>query len=313
MTIAISVANLLTLTPRYLTTLQSPPRLDVKKPQKIWGLFSLTSKCFSVLICARVDAAAKAVIRCAFSLDAYPCPLPGCTAMKNTLCLCILALSLVHAHARDAKFIDPARLHPQDILPPPAAPGSSASADELATLHRIQSNRSPAQILKAQRDEARKNIFLYQNVIDEKFTPENFPVIAEFSRRIKKDVSIASKSAKLSFHRVRPYNIDKTLLPVCEIKTADNSYPSQYSTLAYVYAFVLIDLLPQKREAILTRADAYASERLICGAHFPSDVAAGKRYAEAIYQQMDGNPNFQRALKKARNEVRAFYHQAVLP
>lgn len=233
--------------------------------------------------------------------------------MKNILCLSLFALAAFNAQASDPKFIDPAQLHPQNILSAPTAPGSASSLNELAALHQIQSTRSPAQILKAQRDEADKSIFLYQDVVDEKFNPENFPGIAKFSRRIKKDVSIASKSAKLSFHRMRPYNLDKTLLPVCEIKAEDNSYPSQHSTLAYVYAFVLIDLMPQKREAILVRADDYTSERLICGAHFPSDVAAGKRYAEAIHQQMNANPNYQQALKKARKELRAFYQPTVLP
>tara|TARA_R110001599_G_scaffold64023_3_gene178734 strand:+ start:331261 stop:331965 length:705 start_codon:yes stop_codon:yes gene_type:complete len=234
--------------------------------------------------------------------------------MKKILCLSVLALCLSNAQATNkAKFLDPAQINLQQILSAPAAPDSATSKDELAILHQIQSSRSKAQVSKAQSDETLKNIFLYQNVLGEKFNSANFPITSKFSKHIKKDVHLATQSAKLSFHRIRPYNLDKTLAPVCETKTVDNSYPSQHSTLAWVYASVLIEMVPQNRDAILARAEDYAHNRLVCGAHFPSDVIAGRRLAEAIFHAMYASPAFQQELKKARNEIRAFYMQPAQP
>jgi len=233
--------------------------------------------------------------------------------MKRIVSLLSLLVLVANAHASEARFIDVGHLNAEQLLAPPAAPGSDASRSELATLHQIQNSRSSAAIARAQNDEALKSIFLYQNVLGEQFKPENLPLTAKFSRRIRKDVRRGTAVAKTYFHRIRPYNVDKTLAPVCEIKTVDNSYPSEHSTLGYVYALVLTEMMPEQRAAILARADEYASNRLLCGAHFPSDVAAGKRLAHAIYNEMDGNPRFQRSLTAARRELRTAYGLPALP
>lgn len=233
--------------------------------------------------------------------------------MNRILCLLSLIFFTATAQASEARFIDVEQIHAEQLLAPPPVVGSPASQNELATLHQIQTSRSKLQVKTAQSDEAAKSIFLYQDVLGEKFNAENFTITARFSKRIKKDVHLATTSAKNMFHRVRPYHLDKTLTPVCHIKMADNSYPSEHSTLGYVYALVLIEIMPEKRDVILARADEYAYNRLVCGAHFPSDVAAGKKIAYAIYDNMDRNPQFQKALTAVRNELRTSYGLPIMP
>jgi acid phosphatase (class A) len=41
-------------------------------------------------------------------------------------------------------------------------------------------------------------------------------------------------------------------------------------------ALVLIMMVPENRDAILTRADDYAHSRVVCGVHYPTDVEASK-------------------------------------
>jgi acid phosphatase (class A) len=67
---------------------------------------------------------------------------------------------------------------------------------------------------------------------------------------------------------------------------------------------VLIEMVPEKRDAILARADEYARNRLVCGVHYPSDIQASKLVAYSIHSVMDTNPQFQKELAAARVELR---------
>jgi acid phosphatase (class A) len=219
--------------------------------------------------------------------------------MKKILLFCAAPLLMSAALAREPAFF----AAPQTLAPPPAA-DSQTVRDELAELHRIQSARTAAQIAQAQADEKQRTMFIYRDVLGEKFDPDALPLTAAFARRIKKDASIAAAPLKKMFHRMRPYRRDQTLQPVCKIKSADNSYPSEHSTVGYLNALILGDMLPEKRTAILARADAYAYNRLVCGVHYPSDVQAGRQLALALHAAMQANPRFRQEAAAATVELR---------
>jgi len=58
----------------------------------------------------------------------------------------------------------------------------------------------------------------------------------------------------------------------------------------------LTQLVPEKRQQILDRAEEYAHNRLICGVHYASDIEAGRRVAYTIFGSLLASPNFQRGL-----------------
>ena len=71
----------------------------------------------------------------------------------------------------------------------------------------------------------------------------------------------------------------------------DLSYPSGHSAYGWAMAGVLSDLVPERHAQIEARAAEFARQRMVCGVHFASDIAAGKRAAEwvlgSIRQEMD--------------------------
>ncbi|MES2984651.1 MAG: phosphatase PAP2 family protein [Pseudomonadota bacterium] len=81
------------------------------------------------------------------------------------------------------------------------------------------------------------------------------------------------------------------------------SYPSGHTTTNTVWAYVLGDLFPKKRDALLARASEIGFHRVDGGVHFPHDVAGGKRLAYLLYTKMRSNPDYQRELKAARLEL----------
>lgn len=63
--------------------------------------------------------------------------------------------------------------------------------------------------------------------------------------------------AKNFFQRPRPYLFDTSIQPVCKVKAdrTDYAYPSGHSTTGYFEALVLVMMVPEKRDAILARAE----------------------------------------------------------
>jgi acid phosphatase (class A) len=226
--------------------------------------------------------------------------------MKQALLAAVAAtmLCVAPASAREANFVTPQQSHALEILPTPPANGSETTNAELAELHRIEAARSEAQAAAAKWDDENENIFLFKNIFGDKFTKENLPALDAFAARVRNDEGVNTGVAKEGFHRVRPYNLDKTLHPVCKTKTKDDSYPSGHTTSGYLLALTLVDMVPEKRDAILARADEYARNRLVCGVHYPSDLPASQLVAYSIHAIMEVNPQYQKELADAKAELR---------
>ncbi|MCU1293112.1 MAG: hypothetical protein JWP08_1962, partial [Bryobacterales bacterium] len=191
-------------------------------------------------------------------------------------------------------YIDPLPFQLSLILSPPPGRDSVTTRAELTELHRIEVARTPAQITQAQADDHEEDIFIFENVMGPGFTAEALPFTASLSAHIRKDESAASSPLKKIYHRARPYQVDSTLHPVCTLNPEPTSYPSGHSLSGYLLAFVLVQLVPEKRQQIMDRADEYVHNRLICGVHYASDIEASRRVAYAIFGSMVASPNFQR-------------------
>ena len=233
--------------------------------------------------------------------------------------LCIIALlvpGLLLAQApatpapkpqRKPIFVSVDQVYAPGILPTPPANDSWKTLEELAELHRIEQTRTPAEIKHAQEDDAEESIFSFADVMGPKFTKENLPLTALLSSHVKNDEGIIVNPGKNTFKRPRPYHLDATLHPVCKTTTnrEDYGYPSGHGTTGFLEALTLVQMVPEKRDAILARADDYAHSREVCGAHYASDEAASKTLAYAMMGVMMVNPQFKAELAAAKAELRA--------
>lgn len=190
------------------------------------------------------------------------------------------------------------------MVPPPPAVDSATARDELEELHRIERTRTPAEVAEAQADEKEQDIFVYRTVLGSKFAPADLPRTAALSARVHGEEAAAGTLLKTEFHRVRPYNADKTLHPVCGTTTKPNSYPSGHSISGYLEALTLAEMAPAERSGIMARADEYAHNRMVCGVHYPSDLAAGREVAYALFGAMMSSAEFRSELAAAKAEMR---------
>lgn len=218
--------------------------------------------------------------------------------------LCLAAFATGAAFAREPIFVAPDQTNAFEILPTPPSNESSVTAAELAELHRLETTRTEAESAQAKWDDENENIFLFKFVFGDKFTAEALPITNAFGRRVRNDEGVNTNGAKAGFHRERPFNLDKSLHPICKTKPQDDSYPSGHATSGYLLALTLIDMVPEKRDEILARADAYARNRLICGVHYPSDIEASKLLGYSIHAIMEQNPQYKTELAAAKAELR---------
>jgi acid phosphatase (class A) len=203
--------------------------------------------------------------------------------------------------AKKPYYLDFTQFNPRLFVVNP--PDAATTQVELAELHRIQDTRTPEQVEYARHDEEQEDIFFFQTLLGASFTAKNFPITAELSGHLKNEQSAVGARLKTFFNRPRPYQADPTLHPVCVTKTAHDSYPSGHALTGYLEALALAEMLPERHDAILARADDYAHSRLICGVHYSSDLEASRRIAYAIFGYILSTPQFQKDLSLAHAEL----------
>ncbi len=189
------------------------------------------------------------------------------------------------------------------IVPLAPEQESATTKDELAGLYRIQTERTAEQVKAARADDEEEDIFIFRGIMGNGFREDQLPLTAALSKHVHSDEAFISLPLKTRFHRPRPYQWDKSINAVCKLSNAPNAYPSGHSISGYLEAFTLIAMFPEKSEAIMARADDYAHNRLVCGVHYPSDIAASRVVATAAFGYMLANPKFESDLAAAKNEI----------
>lgn len=147
-------------------------------------------------------------------------------------------------------------------------------------------------------------------LLDTKALPATSKLLATASI----DTNSANNAAKEHWQRLRPFWIDKgeTCEPKDELgKSFD--YPSGHSTKGWTLGLLLAELLPDRANAILTRARAYGESRIVCRVHNMSAVENGRLGAAVTLDQVRTQAAFQRDLAAARIELAAARAQASKP
>lgn len=143
--------------------------------------------------------------------------------------------------------------------------------------------------------------FIFSKTLGSWFNPDDLPETAKFLTKVMKDGSEVCVAGKNIFQRLRPFKTDERLHPVSD-KEKTFSYPSSHSTRATVLALVLSEMLPDESKALMAEATQIGHDRVIAGQHYPSDVAAGRVLAAAIFDKMKEDPKFQKELAEAKAE-----------
>src|SRR5580765_1407762 len=179
------------------------------------------------------------------------------------------------------------------LLAPPPAAGSAEEAADLASVRVVFQGRTPEELFRAKKDYS-ISLFLFAPAIGTNFQSGKFPKTEALYAKVKASIGNAIDAPKNYWKRKRPYLLDPQLALVDPEPSF--SYPSGHSARGTVYALLVAELFPEKKEGILAIGRTLGWDRVLIGKHFPTDVQAGRVLGQAIFRELSANAEFQHDL-----------------
>lgn len=140
-----------------------------------------------------------------------------------------------------------------------------------------------------------------------KISEDETPEIWKLLRDAKATCENISGFPKFYYKRIRPFMRfhESTATPEFEPSLRRNfSYPSGHTILGWTSALLLTEINPERADTILKRGMMYGESRVIVGAHWQSDVDAGRLAAAAAFARMHTSERFLEQMRLARQEFR---------
>ncbi len=195
------------------------------------------------------------------------------------------------------------------ILPPPPPENSIAFLNDKAAFEMGRTLRDPKRQTLAASDADYKNISAaFSDAFGQKISQESTPSLYELLQGVLQDShDYAMRGAKNHYMRVRPFVIYKssTCTPELDKSMAKTgSYPSGHASFGWATALVLAEINPARETEILRRGYDFGQSRVICGAHWQSDVDNGRLMGAAVVAALHNNKDFNRLLEKAKYEFK---------
>jgi acid phosphatase (class A) len=218
-----------------------------------------------------------------------------------------VALLLVAATlaAKDSKphFLAPADVDWKSILKgPPAADSAEAKAD-LETVLDWQKKRTDEDVKRCKAEVALSPT-AFQDALGDRFDAKTLPLTFKLLKDVAADVPKIADGPKEEFKRPRPPATDDRVKPCVPVETS-GSYPSSHAARGELWGKLLAELYPDQRDKLIARGRQIGDDRVIAGMHFPTDVAAGQKLGDLIFEKLMTNDDFKTALAAAKAEVAA--------
>ncbi|WP_313378396.1 acid phosphatase [Achromobacter insolitus] len=194
--------------------------------------------------------------------------------------------------------------------PPPAANSAALARDEEARTLTIPLRGSArAQVARLDADlefpQPAKN---FSCALGVDITEAQTPHLYRLMQKVLTDAGLSTYGVKNTYNRVRPFVVhnEGTCFPEQEtLLRTDGSYPSGHTAAGWAWALVLAQISPERADQLLQRGLEFGQSRVICNAHWQSDVDAGRTMGAATVALLQNNAEFIADLDAGRKEVQA--------
>jgi acid phosphatase (class A) len=216
----------------------------------------------------------------------------------------------------------------QLLPPPPAADSAAQQADLAAVLDAQRAAHADGSIAHAVAD-VQQSCGRFSDALGEDLTSERDSKVLMFLDRTASRGALISGPAKRFWKRTRPYAFSAQVERLGDMSpqwasppaidvggslkagnqiTADalahSSYPSGHATFGTLCTILLVAMVPEKRAALFARNLDYEHSRMVMGAHFPSDLEAGRIAGTLAAELLLQDRQVRRQLAAARTTLR---------
>lgn len=172
-----------------------------------------------------------------------------------------------------------------ELIGPPAEQGSPEFKTEMAIVLWLQKTRTPEQELFVQTN---LNLARFAPIIGAELLKIDGIELRDTLATIINEVRTDYDAVKATYDLPRPFVVNDQVKPATDARPV-GSYPSGHATRATVYARILSEIFPDKKEELTELALQIGYGRVIAGVHYPMDVLAGQKlgnaYADVIVEQ----------------------------
>jgi acid phosphatase (class A) len=223
-------------------------------------------------------------------------------ALRAATLIALMYLCGIARVQADELYLRPGQPDGIALLAPPPEPGSPEQAADLQLSRDVAHTRQPGDIARA-KVTGTLSFSLFAPAIGPVFQLDKLPRTKALLEQVRHDIHNAIYAPKMYWKRPRPYQVDTNLFT--GFTESSPSYPSGHSACGTIYAGVLAEVFPERKEAILAVGREIGWDRVIIGMHFLTDVRAGRVLGQAIVREMLESPAFQRDLAAAKAEAQA--------
>lgn len=147
----------------------------------------------------------------------------------------------------------------------------------------------------------------FSQALGVEISDKNTPITQAFLQKVEIETTyFGAKLAKNYYKRIRPFMYFNTHTCTPNDEPAlrqDGSYPSGHTAFGWATALILSQMVPQHQDALLKRGYEFGQSRVICGAHWQSDVNAGRIIGAEVVSRMQTDKQYQQDFKKAKAEI----------
>jgi acid phosphatase (class A) len=204
----------------------------------------------------------------------------------------------------------------RSVLAPPPAPGSAqATADRAAFARTAAEIGSPRFNYAATQlaPSSKKVMQQLSCAIGRQVSPTTTPLTIAFIKRIRTDIDRPVNAAKSHFARDRPF-VGAADPRTCDPRTTvkimpkappkpNYSYPSGHAAIGALFGTVFAAAVPGRAAVVRDWGQEFGDNRLVCRVHWQSDIAAGRKLADAVFARLQADPAFKRDLGAVRAEL----------
>lgn len=197
------------------------------------------------------------------------------------------------------------------LLPAPPAAGTAAFANDQAVSRASQKLKGTARYELAVSDADLSfphTSGVFSCALGINISQQSTPRLYLLLQRSMIDGGLATYAAKNHYQRIRPFvhYQEATCYPKDEqALRKDGSYPSGHTAIGWTWALILTELAPESSDALLARGRSFGESRLICNAHWQSDILEGRAVAAGAVAKLHSDPVFRADMQAAASEIAA--------
>ena len=222
------------------------------------------------------------------------------TAVLGLLMLCMAATTQPSVFKT---WVSPDHFDQKTIMGEPPADDSDEHKAEIDKMLSLQTNRTEEEAARCVSEED-VTVFAFANVLGDEFVATNYPQTSALMMEVYRQTKVVSAWGKDVWKRPRPPIADQRIKPCVKWENS-YSYPSGHATRGIVWATLLAEIFPEKKDALMAKGREIGTDRSLAGMHWPSDVAAGQKLGAAVAEQLLKDPDFRLELAKVKDELLA--------